>query len=283
VRIDGTHRRWALGSAAAFVAAALVYAVGAAGTVGPWSGGSALGLTFGVAGFALMVFAGLLAARRKVPIWRIGRAQSWMRGHLWLGLLSLPLIFFHAGFAFGGPLTRALMWLLIIVVASGLVGAALQHVLPRVMLDRLPMETIYEQIPHVRAQLVSEADGVVAAACGAISGDLATIVRIDADPAAPLRDFYLNEMRPFLESPDAPHRLADPAYGAQATGRLRTVLPETFHQAIADLENLCAEERQLSREQRLHRVLHGWLLVHVPLSFALLALAVIHIVMALRY
>ena len=37
-----------------------------------------------------MIFAGLLAARKKVPVWRLGRAQDWMRGHLWLGLLSLP-------------------------------------------------------------------------------------------------------------------------------------------------------------------------------------------------
>ena len=48
-------------------------------------GGSALGLTFGIAGYALMLYAGLLGARKKVPTWRIGRAQTWMRGHIWLG------------------------------------------------------------------------------------------------------------------------------------------------------------------------------------------------------
>ena len=65
-------------------------------------GGSAIGLTFGIAGYALMLFAGLLGARKKVPIWRLGRAQTWMRGHFWLGLLSLPLILFHGGFRFAG-------------------------------------------------------------------------------------------------------------------------------------------------------------------------------------
>ena len=35
-------------------------------------GGSAIGLTFGIAGYALMLFAGLLGARKKVPVWRIG-------------------------------------------------------------------------------------------------------------------------------------------------------------------------------------------------------------------
>jgi hypothetical protein len=33
----------------------------------------------------------------------------------------------------------------------------------------------------------------------------------------------------------------------------------------------------------MHAWLHGWLLAHVPLSVALVLLAVIHIVTALRY
>jgi hypothetical protein len=52
---------------------------------------------------------------------------------------------------------------------------------------------------------------------------------------------------------------------------------------VSDLENICEEERQLIRQRRLHAWLHGWLLTHIPLSFALLVLAIIHIVTALRY
>jgi hypothetical protein len=33
----------------------------------------------------------------------------------------------------------------------------------------------------------------------------------------------------------------------------------------------------------MHRLLHGWLLVHVPLSYAVLLLGAIHAVVALRY
>ena len=102
-------------------------------------GGSALGLAFGIVGSAFMIFAGLLAGRKKVPVWRVGRAQAWMRGHLWLGLLSLPIIFFHAGFRFGGPLTSVLMVLLIIVVASGIFGAVLQHYLPNMITGAVPV------------------------------------------------------------------------------------------------------------------------------------------------
>jgi len=39
----------------------------------------------------------------------------------------------------------------------------------------------------------------------------------------------------------------------------------------------------LMRQERMHGILHAWLLVHVPLSFALMALAIAHIIGALRY
>ena len=138
------------------LAAAIVYAVYAVRTPGGPRGGTAIGLTFGIAGYGLMLFEGLLGARKKVPIWRFGRTQTWMRGHLWLGLLTLPLILFHAGFAFRGALTAVLMVLLVIVVVSGVLGSILQHFLPRIITTRVPMETIYEEIPHVRAQLREE-------------------------------------------------------------------------------------------------------------------------------
>jgi hypothetical protein len=45
---------------------------------------------------------------------------------------------------------------------SGVFGAWLQHTMPRRMLRDVPMETIYEQIGHVREQLLDEGDTVVA-------------------------------------------------------------------------------------------------------------------------
>ena len=303
--IDRTHRRWMTTALAITIAAAALYVPYARRVAAP-SGGSWPGLAYGIAGFALMVFAGLLGARQRVPVWRLGRAQTWLRGHLWLGLASLPLIVLHAGFAFGSGLTLALMWIFVIVMASGVAGAWLQHTMPRRMLRELPMETIYEQIDHVRAQLLTEADTIVAAACGkleietvvpaarsrgaaghgaadAAASALATVNRIDAEASAPLREFYMQEMRPYVERPRATHPLADGRNAAARFERVRALVPASFHATLKDLENICEEERQLRHQSRLHLVLHGWQLVHVPLSIALLALALVHIFMALRF
>ncbi len=84
--------------------------------------------------------------------------QVWLRAHIWLTILTIPLVALHGGLRFGGPMTSLLLWLYLIVMASGFFGLALQHWLPRLMKDRLPGETVYEQIPHIRGQLLAAAE-----------------------------------------------------------------------------------------------------------------------------
>src|SRR5438874_7046322 len=117
------------------------------------AGGTPLGLIFGATAFAIFVFAALLGVRKKLVLWRVGTVQRWLRAHIWLTLLTIPLVILHTGFRFGGPMTTLLIVLYVIVMVSGIYGLALQHQIPRIMKERLPAETVYEQIPHIRAQL----------------------------------------------------------------------------------------------------------------------------------
>ncbi|MGB9467277.1 MAG: hypothetical protein WBR10_19375 [Candidatus Acidiferrum sp.] len=314
MRIDKTQRGWAIASLimlAVFTAVFVAYAVNAPS--GP-RGGSAPGLTFGVIGFGFIIFAALLGARKRVPVWRIGRAQAWMRGHLWLGFLSLPMILFHGGFHFGGTLTSVLMWLLIITVVSGVFGAVVQHYVPRVMTTDVKLETIYDEIGNVRTLLREEADQTVEALCGnlgiaksgkeegqragglsaarsmvttssgaAVAAAAETVV-LTEEECAPLRQFYLSEMRPFLAQPKKRgSRIGDADKAHDAFSGLRTLMPPSAEATVQDLEDICDEARQLLRQERLHHLLHGWLLVHIPFSLALILLGAVHAVMALRY
>jgi len=306
VLIDHTHRKWFIGSAAALTVAAAVYVPYALRSPQGPRGGSAIGLTFGTTGFLCMLFAGLLGLRKKFPIWRIGRAQTWMRGHLWLGLLSFPLILFHGGFHFGGSLTRLLMWLFGFVWISGILGAALQHFMPRFQTAQLPMETIYEQIDRVRGQLAEEAGQLVEETCSALEGEVsraserqramsasagtqggltvASGLQTNQQVSVQLRGFLDEEMRPYLERAGAhTARLGQSGQAQKMFQQFRVLLPPDLHSNLDDLENICEEKRQLDKQSRLHRTLHGWLLVHIPLSYGLLLLGAVHAVVALRF
>jgi len=304
--IDHTHRNWFVGTAVGLAIATAVYVPYTLRSPQGARGGSALGLTYGSISFAFMVFAGLLGLRKKFPVWRVGRAQTWMRAHLWLGFVSLPLILLHGGFHFGGSLTRVLMWLFIFVFVSGLLGAALQHFMPRLQTAQLPLETIYEQIDRVRSQLAEEASQLVEESCAALEGEVsgasaqqramaasaganwdvtvASGLQADEQASSELRRFLRAEVQPYLGKTGARgKRLGNPSLAPAMFRQLRVLFPPALHASIDDLENICDEKRQLDKQNRLHKLLHGWLLVHIPLSYALLVLGAWHAVVAVRF
>ena len=121
-------------------------------------GGTPLGLAFGAISLGIFVFAALLNLRKKIPLWRVGTVQLWLRAHIWLTFLTIPLIILHSGFRLGGPMTTLLMVLYALVMVSGIYGLVLQHLMPRLMKERLPAETVFEQIPHICAQLCVAAE-----------------------------------------------------------------------------------------------------------------------------
>jgi hypothetical protein len=156
----------------------------------------------------------------------------------------------------------------------------------------VPLETIYEEIPHVRAQLREEADQLVATICGPLDGQVeqtaeqspSVLVEIEHDDRERFREVYLRKVRPYLADPETSGaELADPLRSGETFEALRRLLAPPIHGVLNDLENICEEEQQLSRQIRIYRWLHGWLLVHVPLSIALLVLGAVHAVVALRY
>ena len=288
--VDSSHKKWIwltvflfLLSAGAYVPYHFLYSVN-----GP-RGSSWPGLAYGIAGTILMVFAGLIGVRRKLRSWHLGRAETWLKGHVWLGLLSYPLILFHAGFRLGGALTVVLMVLFTLVVATGLHGLVAQHIIPRLMTVQVPAETMYEQIPRVLERLREEAAQGVAAVCGAVeaeppvpkAGHAPKPPKPAQEGSAPLKTFYLNEVKPFLVSGRG--RLAVVTSRDVVFSDMRTLLPPPLHATLATLEDICEDRRQLAVQTWLHGWLHGWLLIHLPLAIALMALSAVHAFTALYY
>jgi len=302
LKINADHRGWMVLTLAVTIAGAVSYRMYVAASPYGASGGSWPGLIYGIAGTLAMVLAGLLAARKKVRTWRLGPARAWMQMHIWLGILAVPLLCFHAGFRLGGLLTTTLMVLFGVVTVSGLFGLVLQQYLPSMMTQRVPLETLVGQMDHVREGLASDAYELVASLAGVIPEAAEEQARLAAEQAALqarpgnwkqvarkppattpapeaalVKEVYLQEIRPYLLR-DGRARTTPPDLRTLA---VRT--PEEWRPKLERLAAICEESYQLAVQRRLHDVLHGWLFVHAPLSFALLVLAAFHIVMALKY
>lgn len=271
------------------------YAIDAAKTGGP-SGGSWYGIIFGSVGSAMMLFALLLGLKKRLRTMRVGRAYHWMQGHVWLGLLAYPIILYHSGFRWGGVYTQILMWLFTIVVVSGILGIVIQQYMPPKILHEVQFETIYEQIDHVVDQLQQEAESIVQGINAAGGGEAfevevmpagkatATLAVTSVKAAQTVTDFYNAHVKPYLARKIPLQTRFTTELGAQvAFDQVRTAIPRTLHEPLNDLVSIVEERRQLAIQKRMHHVLHGWLIAHIPLSYALMVLAACHAVVALRY
>jgi len=298
--IDRRHRNWAVFFCIALTGSTTWYVLYAARAADGPSGGSVSGLGFGIAGTVCMVAAAALSLRKLKPHWRVGRAAEWLRGHLWLGALSFPLILFHAGFGFGGPVSAVLMGSFWVVFVTGVWGLSLQQILPRFMTHQLPEETVYEQIDHVREQLLAEADALVRGkgarhavarkkTAGAIQGRV-----VESRPAVeaseydeerqPLIRFVDERMRPFFRRGWGRRTKLHSPYRRQAMFvALKATLDPSLHPVADDLEALCEQRAQLNAQRHLHHWLHGWLLLHIPLAWLVLLLTAVHAVVSLWY
>jgi hypothetical protein len=104
------------------------------------------------------------------------------------------------------------------------------------------------------------------------------------DGLAGLASFYDREVKAYLTGAGrAPATLVDEETASLLFSLQRESTPLALQEPLDQWERICADGRRLFAQRRVHRWLHGWLIVHVPLSAALVVLVLVHAVMAIRY
>lgn len=269
-------------------------------------GATPLGIVLGSISLGIFVFAALLGARKKRPLWRIGHPQFWLKAHIWLTILTIPLVLFHSGFRFGGPQTILLVVVYTIVMGSGFFGLALQQFMPALMRERLPEEVVFEQIPYIRGLLVSSAEKLreqltpkpeaaqkapVAPAGGQPKDSAVTVAALSSIAVGQANSFEATLIG-FLDSTVLPYlkthhprrfQLAAQANSDSAFRLLKVSVPEKFQPHVEEMQGWCDTRRSLDLQQKMHHWLHGWLLLHVPFSLALIVLTVWHAIATLFF
>jgi hypothetical protein len=251
VLLDRRQNRWALVTVIVGVLSVGLYLWLNHGSPNGLTGGSTAGLWYGVAGSALMIYAGLLSAHRLFPAaWWMGPRKTWLRG----------------------------------------------QILPGWLARRFPDEAPYGQISHLCQLYREEADDLVdkvapATVAAAVPPSASLPTYRGPTFALELRTFHDTEIRPFLVAP-APRRspLMSEQWTETRVSALRRRLglrggsaSDEASAALDRLEELVGDRRRLAEQEKMWRWLHGWLLLHVPLSAALLVLGIVHVLMSLYY
>ena len=238
-------------------------------------GGSLMGYALGTVGALLIVWLLWLGVRKRRYRASQTMTQGWLSAHVYLGLALVVVATLHTGFELGLNLHSLAYGLMLLVVLSGIYGVVVFLREPARMTANmgeddiasllLQIEEIDQQALRLALQLPDEFNTLIQAAArgtrlhgSVFQHALRTLSRRCPTARAHERMQQLNR------------KLKD---DLARQGREVHALMLNRHTAV---EKIRAELRSIAR-------LRLWLLVHVPLSFALLVALASHIVSVFVY
>jgi hypothetical protein len=236
---------------------------------GEWAPGRPAGLVAGTGAALLVALDALYPLRRRLRI-PVRASAQWLQIHVYGGGLALVLAALHTGLRLpAGPLGWTMLATGTGSVATGVLGIVLQKHVPAVLTNELTVEMSYERIPQRAERLQQEADQL-----------------IDGSPDLVQR-VYRRDIRPVLASLQPSYAyLLDVGSTAQRLAPLRGLqpfVPEAERARLEDLAAIVDEKHQLDVSYSLQRVLRQWVVLHVPIACAFLALLVLHVVLVLSF
>jgi len=223
--------------------------------------------------FAAMLVLTFFNARKKLPFLPLGRAETWLQIHIYLGFFTVVLFLIHLNFrAPHGGFEITLTWLFGLVSASGVVGLFFSRTLPRRLATR-GGEVIFEKIPALRHALKTEAENLA----------------LGADAKSPvIAEFYAKRLAPFYAGPKNLwlHVVESRRPLNAVTAEIEDLRRFATEAERATLEKLAALVRQkdgLDYHRALQLALRLWLFVHIPLTYGLLIFTALHLVLVFGF
>jgi hypothetical protein len=254
----------------------------------PPNGGTWLGYALGSLAALLVLWLTAFGIRKRSYHSSLGTVRGWLSAHVYLGLALVVVATLHSGFQFGWNVHTLAYVLLCLVVASGLVGVVLYLRYPAAMSanraganrEQLLAEVadLDERAARIAVRLPDEYAGLLGSsrdrtnvgggALALLSGRDRSQIVLPASPA-PVANPDQATLLSWLAD-----RLSRSSDGAQS-------------QSIQDLLTLVATRKgllvRLRRDLKLQAWLEVWLYVHVPLTFALLAAIIAHVLIVFLY
>jgi hypothetical protein len=223
--------------------------------------------------FAAMLVLTFFNARKKLPFLPLGKAETWLQIHIYLGFFTVVLFLIHLDFRTPhGWFEITLAWLFALVSTSGVVGLFFSRTLPRRLATRAG-EVIFEKIPALRHVLKTEAENLA----------------LGTDAKSPIiAEFYTKRLAPFFTGPRnswlhiVESRRPLNALVAELDD-LHRFANDAEREKIDKLAALVRQKDGLDYHRALQLALKLWLFVHIPLTYGLLVFTALHIVLVFGF
>ena len=266
--------RWAQIATLLCLVMVAIYFFVAARLQEPPSGGSWLGYVLGTMSAGLIVWLACLGIRKRVITAGHYSLKAWVSAHVYLGLSLTVLATLHTGFQFGWNIHTLAYVLMMLVIASGALGIWAYATLPQRLHGNRGETTrkqMLEAIESLDRQLLDLGQPLDRAG--------AQVVRLSLEETELGGGFWRRltgsyndcanrrAMQKLKTLPEAPNPRI-----AEILGKVETVM-----QQKADVLGLARRQMQITA------VLEGWLFVHIPATFALLAALTAHVISVFTY
>jgi len=225
--------------------------------------------------FAIITFLALYNGRKKLSMVPLGTAASWLQWHIYLGFLALLVFALHIDWGIpNGTLELILALFFVAAAGSGMLGLYLSRRYAR-MLTLRTEEVVLERVPEFIADLRSQAEAVV----------MESAMKTGSSSIA---DFYSSRLSAFFA---APRNMWLHLQGSRrATFELMTDL-DVMTRYLDDQELVYASQLRALVERKdrldyahaLQSVLKAWLFVHIPATYGLILLALLHLLLAYSF
>jgi hypothetical protein len=210
-------------------------------------------------------------------------ALRWRKLHILLGYVLIAVFILHSDFSLPDTAFEWALWTGFVLVAlSGIVGTYLTWSLQT---KRRVDESIgYDRIPARRAELARDVQAVVAEPHAA-----ATAIALPAPSYdAWIGDLYRDHLRDFFQGQRnvAAHLIGSQRPLKHLTDEidgLSRYVDQQGQEKLAAIKDLVVEKDRLDFSRVYLGMTRAWLFVHVPATYALIVLTVLHVLVVYAY
>ncbi|WP_310474445.1 hypothetical protein [Sandarakinorhabdus sp.] len=240
------------------------------------NGGTWLGYTLGTIGAGMIVWLSLLGVRKRVIGSKPFSLKGWTSAHVYLGLSLIVVGTLHTGFQLGWNVHTLAWALMMIVILSGLWGISLYATLPERLSANRGEVTQLQMLEAIRTL-----DRQLDTAAQPLGGEDAEFVRMSLEQCTIAGSLRQRLFGNYAKDGNARAlaATADKVMAGMRSGRG----DERLQQIQFLLERKEAALAQARRHIRMKTQLELWLYVHVPVTIALLAALLAHIISVFLY